>query len=232
MGELKSRPGSWGEYVLGFDKTSLKKTPLFNSDEKRDKNGDCYVLAGIYLNYEFQRDLAERFGGKILNAACADDPAMLGDLGAINLDVQKYEAHTKKHFDANKNFVHGSVFEIPFPDGEFDTVVLGEFLEHCVEERALAALNECNRVLKSGGKLIITVPLDGRTPNEQRDWEGGIYQPFEYVPGVTCHHQTWWSNQMISRIRARSRFVEALRCPLIYILTAPIGGWGLLWEKP
>ncbi len=220
------------EFILNLPKTSLSSIPL---EPSSNENGDANIMVGFYGAHEFQRHMVTRMSGsgeRILNAACADDPAGLGQLGAVNLDVQVKEKHTGKDFSENKGFVEGSVFSIPFGDGEFDVVVLGEFLEHCTKERALDAVSECRRVLKSGGRMIMTVPLDARPASEQREYPGGEYQPFEYVPGVTCHHQTWWSNQMLRELRRQSRMVELCRCTLLYILTAPIGGWGLVWEKP
>ena len=45
---------------------------------------------------------------------------------------------------------------LPFEDEEFDTVVLTETLEHLIHPRR--GLEEAHRVLKNGGKLLITVP--------------------------------------------------------------------------
>jgi hypothetical protein len=80
---------------------------------------------------------------------------------------------------------------------------------------------------------VMTVPLDGRLPEEQRgpdDKLGAI--PEEYDSGISCFHQTWWGNALLDNLRKRARFSEVLRMPLIYFLTAPIGGWGLVWKKP
>lgn len=46
--------------------------------------------------------------------------------------------------------------ELPFADGSFDIVALLDTVEHIANE--LGVLAECARVLKTGGKLIVTVP--------------------------------------------------------------------------
>ncbi len=46
--------------------------------------------------------------------------------------------------------------ELPFPDNTFDLVALLDTVEHIPDE--LGVLYECARVLKPGGKLIVTVP--------------------------------------------------------------------------
>lgn len=52
--------------------------------------------------------------------------------------------------------VHASGCELPFPDAYFDLVACLDTIEHIPDE--LAVLREVERVLKPGGKVIITVP--------------------------------------------------------------------------
>ena len=49
---------------------------------------------------------------------------------------------------------------IPFPDGQFDVVVMGEVLEHLADDALNATLGEVRRVLKQGGRFIGTVPAE------------------------------------------------------------------------
>ncbi|HXG12350.1 MAG TPA: class I SAM-dependent methyltransferase [Gemmataceae bacterium] len=48
---------------------------------------------------------------------------------------------------------------LPFGDGQFDTVIADNALEHAYDP--LAVLREVRRVLRSGGRLYALVPLDG-----------------------------------------------------------------------
>jgi SAM-dependent methyltransferase len=196
---------------------------------------------------DFQLQAALTSGPPILNAACAGDIAGLGMYGAINLDIRSAEHLRRIGLRVPRNYREGSVFKLPFEDKSFRTVVLGEFLEHCTVEAATKAVKECARVLCSGGKLIITVPLDGR-PNghnrpgysegsddldrvgmtdEMMEKEAG-----EWSEGVTAYHQTWWSNEMLHNLRESSGLKEEYRSAILYSFTAPIGGWGISWEKP
>lgn len=55
--------------------------------------------------------------------------------------------------------LRGSTYDLPFPDGAFDCVILSEVLEHLHEERR--ALAEVSRVLRDGGVLAVSVPRTG-----------------------------------------------------------------------
>ena len=50
-----------------------------------------------------------------------------------------------------------SVYELPFKDGEFDTVLCMSVLEHL--EEPIRAIKEMRRVLKNGGTMIVSVPF-------------------------------------------------------------------------
>ena len=53
--------------------------------------------------------------------------------------------------------------DLPFKAGEFDTVVLGQTLEHVYDVRAVA--DEALRVLEIGGRLIVNVPCNDKEPH-------------------------------------------------------------------
>jgi SAM-dependent methyltransferase len=52
----------------------------------------------------------------------------------------------------------GSLAEIPFADGSFDVVIAAEVLEHAEDANRSAA--ELLRVLKPGGRLVISLPIN------------------------------------------------------------------------
>ena len=51
--------------------------------------------------------------------------------------------------------------ELPFADGSFDAVLAGEFLEHLYAADVDDTLCEFQRVLKIGGRLLLTTPNPG-----------------------------------------------------------------------
>lgn len=50
----------------------------------------------------------------------------------------------------------GNVCELPFPDGTFDLILATDVIEHVDDD--MTALREIRRVLKPGGRVLVTVP--------------------------------------------------------------------------
>lgn len=66
---------------------------------------------------------------------------------------------------------------IPVPESSFDVVVCTEVLEHVPEPQR--AIREFSRVLKPGGKLLLTAPLGCRLHQEPYHFYGG-FTPYWY----------------------------------------------------
>jgi SAM-dependent methyltransferase len=54
------------------------------------------------------------------------------------------------------SMVRGDALRLPFADGSFDAIVVSEVLEHIPDDRD--AMTEVNRVLRSSGRLAVSVP--------------------------------------------------------------------------
>lgn len=52
----------------------------------------------------------------------------------------------------------GDVTRMTFGDGEFDAVLMGEFIEHLYPRDVDPCLNEVQRVLVVGGRILLTTP--------------------------------------------------------------------------
>jgi len=133
--------------------------------------------------FTYQREHAQ---GAILNVGSNTDGAQLGsgagNMGAINFDLRDVD-----HVTGEKMPVHriGDARALPYV-GEFDTVVLGEILEHMERADAVLALEQAAKALKPGGRVVITMPHDGRRDNGKL----GIPEPDKrfYAPGVYAYH--------------------------------------------
>jgi SAM-dependent methyltransferase len=61
--------------------------------------------------------------------------------------------------------IHGLSTDIPLDDGAVDAIVAGEFLEHLYPTDVDRTLGEMNRVLKIGGRVLMTTPNPGYLKN-------------------------------------------------------------------
>jgi ubiquinone/menaquinone biosynthesis C-methylase UbiE len=64
--------------------------------------------------------------------------------------------------------VVGDLRQMPFPSGEFDSILNNEVLEHI--DDTYSVFSEFHRVLKPGGYLCITVPFIARTHEVPHDY--------------------------------------------------------------
>lgn len=176
-----------------------------------------------------QRAMVSRAERPILNIACKEDPAGLADFGAVNLDIQKYDPSLGKDLtQCVRNYVHGNACALPFPAESFATCVMGEFLEHCEYPKAVEALKEAHRVLKPGGKLIMTFPLDPRPLEIQHN------PPVltEFVKGCWAGHVTVWDEEKREPLYKDTGFKEVFRENTTYLLGGiTMGGRALILEK-
>lgn len=79
------------------------------------------------------------------------------DLELYGLDLsEKRLAEVPK--DAYTDTILGSCTDIPAESDSFDVVVQGEFIEHLSFADTIPTLTECYRVVRSGGRLMLTTP--------------------------------------------------------------------------
>jgi len=133
------------------------------------------LITQAYFSDNGNKDARERIdaiveacSGYVLDIGCSDGitPILCARKGlkADGLDLSevhigKARALSIKEEDAVKKrvrFIHGEAEHVPKPDYEYDTVVLGQVLEHVINPDAV--LDEVVRVLKPGGKLLASVP--------------------------------------------------------------------------
>lgn len=69
------------------------------------------------------------------------------------------------------------IASVPVPDGEFDAILCTEVLEHVREP--IKVVQEMARILKPGGRLMLTAPLGSGIHQEPYHYYGG-YTPYWY----------------------------------------------------
>ena len=76
------------------------------------------------------------------------------DMDAESLSVARASA-------TNAQFIYQDGTSLPFSDDSFDVVILSDVLEHVPRSQQRDVLLEARRVIRTGGKLILTVPHTG-----------------------------------------------------------------------
>ena len=120
-------------------------------------------ILGIFINpFYFSRkslaqnirNLSQQIKGKILDVGCGTKPykEMFDYSEYIGLEIDSPENRKNKNIDF---FYDGKIF--PFKDSEFDSIVVNQVLEHIFNPDEF--LDEIKRVLKPGGKILLTVPF-------------------------------------------------------------------------
>ncbi len=118
--------------------------------------------------------------------------------------------HTKhlnaKHVDVDKE-------GLPFDNDHFDVVWMGDVLEHVFDPINL--LEEANRVLKPGGRLLLSVPNDYTLAVRWRVFKTGraIQSPM-YRSMRQCKHHTYFSWELLYYMLKVSSFkITELKAP-------------------
>lgn len=110
--------------------------------------------------------------GKILDIGCSDG-WMFRDRPDKDVTFLDKEYRIPKNYDLS--FVQANIDEaLPFQDNTFDTIVMGDILEHI--ENPPFALKEAYRVTKN--KVIITVPNEFEWSKEKRPFSESYHLRF------------------------------------------------------
>jgi len=108
------------------------------------------------------------------------------DCTALDVNPRRHERIKTIQCDLNQGFPVGSA--------SFDVVTAGEIIEHMIDESAF--LRECRRVLKPGGRLVVTTPnlafLANRFLVPLGRMPKFVYEPYHYH----CHTKAMLTKQL------------------------------------
>jgi len=156
--------------------------------------GDRYP----WCQYNFQIKHAR---GRVLNIGCDVDYPGFGKRGGVNVDIKEKSPimgeKTAVDIVADARCLPPSLY------GEFDSVVLGDILEHMSDEDATKCLQNARRALRNGGDIIVTCPNDSRPTEQQHDGEVEAY-----ADGESSYHVAV-PRERIDRWIAGADLVEA-----------------------
>ena len=85
------------------------------------------------------------------------------EIVGLDIDKEAIEDARRNEKRQNVKYVVGDAHDLKFPDNKFDVVIMGDLIEHVYDGNKV--LSEANRVLKKGGKLLISTPYHGVLKN-------------------------------------------------------------------
>jgi SAM-dependent methyltransferase len=153
-------------------------------------------LNGAQGNFAaLSREISERLGPRrLLDVGCATGHLVkaLRDLG-ISAEGIDFSQWAVDH--AVTPVVQGSALELPWSDGEFDTVISQDFMEHMHPDDLPRVIAEQVRVVEPGGSIAHLIPFYDTDPPVQvdahlcqatRDW---WLRFLRAQPGIAVEHE-------------------------------------------
>lgn len=144
-------------------------------------------------------------GLRLLDAGAGElrNKAYCGHLDYVSQDFCQYEGNGDTSglqtgtWDTSRIDMVSDITAIPAPDESFDVVLCTEVLEHVPDP--VAALREFTRLLKPGGRMILTAPFCSLTH----------FAPYHFASGLSRY---WYEKHL-----------QEMGCTVLEI--SPNGGW-------
>ena len=175
------------------DRNIIRQRKAFDNNE--------VLLADV--RYKKIYNLLKKFPKrKVLEIGCSDGE-FLKLLKVEGWEVKGLEVSKKAVQKARKKGIDADVCDVnnklPLKDNSFDVIVAGEVMEHLFED--LDFLDECHRVLKEEGILIVTTPNLISLKNRILMFLG-----FNPRYAIDDHHYHVYTPRLIKNLFKRSKF--------------------------
>lgn len=165
-----------------------------------------YYIIRKHLLYHISKN-APSLQGKMMDFGCGTKPYKPLFTNVSEYIGVDYNGEGHSHKDENIDVMYDGK-KIPFPDNTFDSILSSEVFEHIFNLEEI--LDELNRVLKPGGRILITVPFAWHEHEMPNDF--GRYTSIGFQSLLERH------NFKIISLEKTSSFVETL-----------FQLWGLYW---
>lgn len=99
---------------------------------------------------------------KVLDVACGTGTFLeFPDFDSVGIDINPQ--NVKFCRERNLNAILANALEIPFPDGEFDSVHCSHLMQVLTPQDAVHLIQEMARVTRPGGRIVVTTLNDFRS---------------------------------------------------------------------
>lgn len=143
---------------------------------------DRYWHPDIYVRDQWVKNQASKLapGSKVLDAGAGASKyrPYFAHCDYKTQDFCAYEGPLVKYVEPIDYVC--DIMAVPLPDESLDAILCTEVIEHLVDP--VAALGQFNRLLKSGGRLMLTSPLVSHLH----------MQPYHYYGGFTNYWYEYW----------------------------------------
>jgi SAM-dependent methyltransferase len=109
------------------------------------------------------------------------------DVGCGNTPKKGYIGIDK--YPKKKVNIVAEAHDLPYKDGEVDEIRCSHMIEHILEPKVTQVLAEFNRVLKSGGELVLICP------DMERMFEMWLEGDYEYRWGIGLYRIFGWQRR-------------------------------------
>lgn len=138
-------------------------------NKERKSENIFYDLIAVFYRVFIIRRILNHFirkhfvkNSQVLHAGCGSGQVDAGvarwaELSALDISTKALEIYTKTN-PSVKEVVHGDIFNLPFERERFDGIYNLGVMEHFTAEEIECIVNEFNKVLKPGGKMVLLIP--------------------------------------------------------------------------
>ena len=151
-------------------------------------------------------------GSRLLDVGCGPGTflgSMPVDSACLGLDIAKPQIDyaQARYATEARSFALMTPGQLPVPSAAYDVVTIVELLEHITRDEAAQLLTECLRVLRPGGKIVLT------TPNY-----GCLWPPLEFL------------TNRLGKVSYADQHITKYRAPLLRELLGSTGFAGVQVE--
>lgn len=132
-----------------------RKGKLVASRNTREVGAGSRLIADLIAGF-YEKNLKIHAKGRLLDLGCGKAPLFLAYRDFVT-DNTCVDWENTQHGNGHLDFECDLTKKLPFTDGEFDTIIVSDVLEHIPQPGHLWL--EMYRILAAGGRIIMNVPF-------------------------------------------------------------------------